>query len=333
MNTSLGPDTILVLNPHTAFSIYPERVVIESPDAVFTFVRRGAELVKRARFLLDGSHRLRDVSNRVGASHTELEETFRDLVNERALEDVTRLLDSETPEQFLSEYFPLCDFWARDIFSTRFWQAMLNGNATPELVLGWGFEFYHRVLGADEHNALSVNYCVDHQIREWLISHFAEECDHGQMFLDGMVASGFTIEQVAGSVPLPTSRALINYLDVLAVTDTIAYLGCYGVMHSPRAGQTRQRVGEQFDRFAQMYRFAQGLLEKIREHALLDLDLGHEGIVLERALTERIKVNRAVTSSILGAMMGIVRAFSCFFEGIYEYYSKPGVPLPRSSAF
>lgn len=332
MNTALGlgPETVVIFNPHVrCYRPQAERFVIDCPEATYTFSGHSALILSRAQYLLDGSNQISRIAEILGFPLNKLSSVLTELIAGGALQDITPLLTARTPETFLAAYFPLCDYWARDIFISRFWESVFSGTAPRSVVLGWGLEFYHRVVGADEHNALSVNYCADEKIKQWLITHFQEEADHAVMFAEGLATTGFDLEAVIASPPLPTTRALINYLNILAMTDLMAYLGCYGVMHSPRIGQTRERIDQQFEWLKQSYDFASGLLGKIHEHAVIDIDLGHNGILLERVLRERVPLSRAVAVGILGAAQGIVKAFVNFFDGIYEYYSAPNAALPR----
>jgi len=329
MPTELSPDTTLVLTPHARFFRTNNEYVLLTPNARYTFRERSADLFDKVKFLLDGSQSLKTVAERANVSFVELCQTLSLLVEDGGLRDVSALLAARTAEQFLDAYFPICDEWALDIFSYPFWQVTMSGQASPSTILGWGLEFYHRVMGADEHNAISVNFCRDQTIREWLQSHFAEEVDHGNLFLEGLVASGLDRERVLQSQPLPSTRALINFLNTLATSDIVAYLGCYGVMHSPRVGQTRENIDNQYNRLKEWYSFAVPLLNKIHEHAAVDIDLGHDGIVFERMINHQATIDAQTPVKVLGAMKGIVTAFVSFFGGIYEYYQSPAALIPR----
>lgn len=329
MSLKVTSGTTLALTPHARFYRKADQYVLVTPNVEYTFSQRSAEIFDKVKFLLEGSHDLGAVAEIADVPFGELSETLRLLVDERALTDVSALLSARTAEQLLAAYFPICDEWALDIFSYPFWQLIMSGQASRELVIGWGLEFYHRVMGADEHNAIALNFCQDETVRQWLTAHFAEEADHGFIFLDGLSGCGLDRQNVIESPPLPSTRALINYLNALAATDLIAYLGCYGVMHSPRVGQTRERIDLQYDLLKQHYTFAFPLLNKIHEHAAVDIDLGHDGIVFERVIKRQTTVDAETAIKILGAVKGIVTAFVCFFGGINEYYQSPAAQFPR----
>lgn len=329
MSSLLSPESTLTLTPHARFYADGGAHVLLTPEADYTFRGRGAAVFDKVKFLLDGSATMGGVAAASGVTFDELRATLAQPLEGGALRDVTTLLTAKTPGEFLEAYFPICDAWALDIFGRPFWEAMLTGQAPPPVVFGWGLEFYHRVIGADEHNALVVNYCHEEVVADWLRTHFAEETDHGFIFLDGLVSCGFDRQQVIQSPPLASTRALINYLNVLAATDLISYLSCYGVMHSPRSGQTRENIDRQYALLKRHYGFGRGLLDKIHEHALLDIDLGHDELVFERVLDGCDLSDGVVAVKTLGAVKGIVTAFVNFFDGIYDYYRSADAQLPR----
>ena len=74
-------------------------------------------------------------------------------------------------------------------------------------------------------------------------------------------------------------------------------------------------------------------MEAIRQHASLDLDLGHDSIVLEKLAARETEFTRDESIRILNAAWGVPGAFSRYFNGIYHYYGQPEAKLirPRST--
>jgi pyrroloquinoline quinone (PQQ) biosynthesis protein C len=322
-------ETVLIASPHLQLQS-GETTLLESPHATYRFTGRASELVRGILPLIEGHSSLGSIESTSGIPIAELSAVLGRILPED-LVDISPERYAKTPEQFMSLYFTVCDDWARYIFDSPFWNSMLNGRCSPMQVLGWGVEFYHRTLGADEHNETSVKHCDDPEVKDWLVEHFTEEFGHGDMFLRGLVASGLRAEDVLQSTALPTTRALIEYFDGLAARDTLAYLGCYGVLHSPRVGQTPERIREQFDKLVAHYPFAAGVLNAIREHALLDVDLKHDQIVLERLASAGRVFTGSAGSRIMNAAKGSVTAFSQYFDGMYQYYGGTEAALIRRS--
>lgn len=325
----LTEDSVPMLSPHARLSRREGAVVLDAPDAEYAYSGRGATLAAATVPLSDGSGNLRSIARGLGVGVGDVMRILLPPTRGGAIADIGPMLRTADPDAYLDDYFAICDCWARDIFVRPFWNRMLDGTASRNQVLGWGLEFYHRTVGADEHNARSVEYCTRGDVRGWLTEHFDEEYGHGEIFLDGLEACGFERPAVMRSAPLPSTRALIDYMADLARTDSVAYLGCYGILHSPRSGQTAERVDAQFDHLARLYPFASGILGKIREHAKLDLGLGHDHIVLETLIRRDGVPDHATTRSIMRAAHGMVTVFCGFFDGILDYYERPEARMPR----
>lgn len=323
---------VLMLCPHVRLQVDGTRLVADASGATFTFECSESDLLHDALLAFGGGASLRSAARR-GLSATLLQPAVDALTKHEVLVDLRPLLFAATIEHWLDAYFSICDRWARDIFACDFWFRVLDGTAPIDLVLGWAREFYHRTVGADEHNELSVCHCRDPFIKTALATHFREERGHGEIFLRGLVQCGVPRASVEGSAPLPTTRALIEYMNKLAVEDSLAYLGCYGILHSPRHGQTRERVRSQFDRLADLYPPAAPIIKAIEEHAVLDLALGHEQIELERYVRARGVPSREDSTRIMRAAHGMARVFAAFFAGIWSRYgceaTERGAEPPR----
>jgi pyrroloquinoline quinone (PQQ) biosynthesis protein C len=319
--------SIPMFSPHIAIKSEDVTTLV-SPHATYVYRGKARDVVETLLPLI-GRRSLKDLSHLTDLPVATISEALEPILSDD-LVDVAPVIHSPTASAFMSAYFELCDEWARYIFAEPFWQTMFAGQASRQQVLGWGVEFYHRTLGADEHNKASVDHCTaDSEVKEWLVEHFSEEFGHSDMFLHGLVACGFTADDVLNSKPLSSTRALIDYFTSLAETDTIGYLGCYGVLHSPRVGQTPSTVRSQFEQLSGYYPFASGVLNAIRDHALLDLDLEHDQIVLERLGAREAAFSANTGINILNAARGSVLAFVNYFQGIFTYYGSSDACLIR----
>lgn len=320
MTIALTAESILFPSPHLRVEPVADSMVFETLDACFKISGKGSEPAKKLFALLDGRKDIAAISKCTGMSLESVLRFFAPFYREQALYDLAPIVSAPDCDHFLDLYFQACDFWAGDIFNIPFWSKMLNGQASRWQVLGWGLQFYHRTVGADHHNATAVKYCSDAKIKEQLIVHYKEELGHGEIFLRGLGRCGFCPQRVATSQPIATTRALIDYMDNLGRTNSMAYLGCYGVLHSPRTGQTVGRLNSQFDRFCTLYPHAKPLLDKIRQHALIDLELGHEKIALEQLVPQYWPLPAKSRLDIIQAAIGMVDVFRKFFEGIERHF-------------
>ena len=320
---------VFILSPHASIRQDAQQLLVETPTATFAFGYRQPERLRGALYAFAHGSSVRGAAG--NAFTVNQIAPIVDALAGDGLAELTPLLVARTADDWLSAYFAICDTWALEIFTSEFWAAVLSGEASTGLVLGWAIEFYHRTVGADEHNELAVRHCRDPFVKVALEEHFREECGHGEMFLRGLTACNVPRIAVTGSTPLPTTRGLIEYMNGLAKSDSVAYLGCYGVLHAPRHGQTPEQVKTQFTRLARLYPAAAGAIRSMQEHAVLDLSLGHDQIELERYVRARGIPSLQITLRIINAARGMAMAFNRFFEGIHtHYHDRPaGVPTVR----
>lgn len=330
MNTFLEPTAKPLLGGHVKFTESDNEINVETNDAVYTFSDESGRIIAALKNRLDGSRHLSELASEAGVSTDELGETLAVLADDKVLIDARLIEEATSPEEFIEAYLDLCRLWVKEIFTTPFWQAIYSGQASRTLVLGWGVEFYHYVHAANEHMAAAVAYCrEDKVVRQWLAEHYVEEHDHGTIFLEGLAVAGLDREQVVNAPPLASTRTLINFLNELAISDSVAYTGAFGIMHAPESDQPRDAYQKFYDSLISSYGFAAGMFNAFRQHAALDADLGHEELLLKRILVRDGVVGPERIRKILAAARGAVEVFTLYFEGIYEFYSAPNAPLPR----
>src|SRR6185503_2508316 len=103
--------------------------------------------------LFDGSYSMIEVCERAGISSDVLSEVC-DAIGDDDLIDIRPVIELGEGSLFLRQYYELCDAWGEQVFACPFWNEVFAGTATYHRMLGWCMEFYHRTLGADEHNEL-----------------------------------------------------------------------------------------------------------------------------------------------------------------------------------
>jgi pyrroloquinoline quinone (PQQ) biosynthesis protein C len=320
MGVAVSPSFIPVFSPHATVIRAMNSVTVDCPDAVTEFMAPSGSNLLAALDHLDGRYSVSELAHYLLLDAADLCRLLEPLVECVAVWDGSGLIDKVDPEVQLATYYDLCDGWAKDIFVGPFWSQMLAGTAAPVVVLGWCEQFYHRTVGADEHNATAVGHCSNPALRADLAAHFAEELGHGEMFLRGLEACGMTRASILAKPPLPTTRALIEYMDGLGKADTLAYLACYGVLHSPRIGQNQEQARSQFQALVDAYPFAAPAIGAVAAHAQIDLTAGHDQIVFETHVRRVGGLSRDEALRSLRAAHGTVKCFNGFFAGILETY-------------
>jgi pyrroloquinoline quinone (PQQ) biosynthesis protein C len=332
MSNVLEPTSQPLLSRRARFVGDGDEVSVVTSDATYTYSGHSAGIISALVGRLNGSEQLGRLAGDAGVSLDELNATLAVLLEDGLLIDAAPA-EPASVEDFLQTYFRLCKFWEKDIFDHPFWDALSSGQASRNVVLGWGIETYHYVHSANEHMAAAVAYCRDNSVvRMWLAQHYIEEHNHGDIFLNGLVESGLSRELVSEAPPLASTRALINYLNELAISDTLAYSGVFGVMQPTSGTRTRADVDEVYQPLISAYGFASGMLGAFRTHSSLDADLDHNQILLKRILEREGFITPDGARRVLRAARGVVEYFILFFDGIHDYYGQEKNPLPRRRA-
>lgn len=306
------------------------KLIVNAPESEYTFSGHSAVILSRLEQRLDGTCKVGDLAYELGISAEELGATLGMLAVDDLLLDASAALQARAPVEFLTAYLKECRFWSKHIFIQPFWSALLSGQAAPSLIFGWGIEFYHYVEAANEHMAAAIAHChYDDQIRQQLAEHYVEEFDHSEIFLHGLSTSGFNIAQVKSAMPLASTRALINYLNELAISDTLCYAATFGVMQAAGEGTTKEGINQFYDLLSEHYPFARGLCDAIRKHALIDVELEHQALIIEQILSQMETVSVEDAQRIISAVKQTAEHFIFFFEGIHDYYRAPAARVPR----
>ena len=149
-----------------------------------------------------------------------------------------------------------------------------------------------------------------------------ERPSHSEIFLNGLTACGLDRSKIIASLPLSTTDSLLNYLFELAVNDTLCYTAAYGIMHSPQGCPSARTINEQFRCLSNKYQFAFPIFEAFREHALLDISLGHDNLVLQRICSQYGVFPVETRLNCLRVAMDVVGKFISFFNGIQSHYGQ-----------
>src|SRR5262249_44258806 len=124
-------------------------------------------------------------------------------------------------EQFYELHRKHCAYWLRPVYAHPLWDKMTTGRATRAQIIGFAFEKYHYIEGAYEHMAIAAANATP-EMMPHLARHFIEEYSHGDIYRKGL-RSLFRDELILAAQPLPSTRALINFLSESASRSSFAY--------------------------------------------------------------------------------------------------------------
>lgn len=307
-----------------------DKVHVETTTHEFEFGGLSVPSLMQILGLLDGKLTIAELAGKAGVRIEDITVLLQPLLAENAVLDTAAALRTQGGRTFFEAFRTECQFWTRPVFAQPFWRRILDGKASRELVLGWGVEFFHFVDAANEYMAAGVAHCrEDVVIREWCSRHFIEEAEHSEIFLDGLAKCGLDPTSIRDSRPLPSTRALINFLTEAAIEGAVPYLAAFGVMQPSTEPPDSARVGAFYEHLAGRYGFARPLFEAFCKHALIDVELEHQQTVIERVCSSRLEWPGPAAARAAEMARRLAEYFSLYFEGILDFYSQPGAQLPR----
>src|SRR6185369_15408700 len=91
---------------------------------------------------------------------------------------------------------------------------------------------------------------------------------------------------------------------------------------------TAAAINAFYDQLCVDYPPASPFFDAVRKHSLIDVDLDHQQLILQRLLERQERIDSPTAQRIMRAVLDTTEHFILFFEGIYDYYFSQ-VPIPR----
>jgi pyrroloquinoline quinone (PQQ) biosynthesis protein C len=212
-------------------------------------------------------------------------------------------------------------YWLDRVYDHPFWSLVGSGQASFSQILGFALEKYHYIEAAHEHMAYAASSDFSAALQPHLARHFLEEYTHGNIYRRGL-AHFFPDEAIITSIPLPTTRALVNYLNELAHGDTFAYYAANEVLQMTENGDGSDGPAELDRLMLQHYPESKPLVEAFNAHTRLDQGLEHQDAFLLMCKDQPALTARAVRGA-LAAAERIAEYLTLFLDGIQRHYAAP----------
>jgi pyrroloquinoline quinone (PQQ) biosynthesis protein C len=264
-----------------------QRVVIEYLQDQITLEGDGAILFGKIYPLLDGKMALDGIAARVA----ERPARVRSFLSELERAGVIALYDGADVDsdrgglsgrEFYALHHKYGSFWLRPVYQHPLWERIVSGQASRAQVLGFAFEKYHYIEGAYEHMAIAAANATPAMMPH-LARHFIEEFAHGDIYRRGLCAL-FDDHIVVHARPLPSTRALVNFLSETAARSSFSYYAGNELlqMTENRAEPDSGRSIDQFyDAMRAHYPYTAALIDAFVAHTQADQKLGHESVFAE----------------------------------------------------
>jgi pyrroloquinoline quinone (PQQ) biosynthesis protein C len=211
--------------------------------------------------------------------------------------------------------------WLEDVYRHPFWDKVTSGRASRAQVIGFAFEKYHYIEAAFEHMGIAAANATP-EMMPHLARHFIEEYTHGDIYRRGL-RSLFPDDVILRSQPLPSTRALVNYLSESASRSSFAYYAGNEVLQMTEntdddtAGGA---VNEFYDAMRKHYPYTDKLIDSFIAHTKADQKLGHADAFLEMCESVPPLTRREVNDA-LNVAKNMVEHLVLFMDGIDTFYA------------
>ena len=296
------------------------QVVVEHLAQEVVLEGAGAALFSKIAAHLDGKNSIGMIAERAGEAPARVEA----LTNMLSKAGIVSLLPADgasdnftmTGVEFHALHRKYCSFWLQPVYDHPLWEKMITGKASRAQVIGFAFEKYHYIEGAHEHMGVAAANATP-EMMPHLARHFIEEYTHGDIYRKGL-KSLFPDELVLNSQPLPSTRALINFLTETAARSSFAYYAGNEVLQMTENTNDESASKSIDDFYAAMrlhYPYSNKLIDSFIQHTNADQNLGHSDVFMEmcesvlpltrREVVDAMNVSRSMAEHLMLFMDGI----------------------------
>ena len=325
MNTAIP-----VLRRSAKVSRRDGRVLIQHLDEEISLEGAGAALLDRMLPLLDGKNKIEQIAARLEESPARV----RSLADSLRGAGVVSYLDpghegggTMTGAEFYAVHQRYSRYWLRDVYQHPLWDKITNGTASRAQVIGFAFEKYHYIEGAYEHMAVAAANSTK-EMMPHLARHFIEEYLHGDIYRKGL-QSLFPDDLVVHAQPLPSTRALVNFLSETAARSSFAYYAGNEVLQlteNTSDGEVSGSIDTFYDAMRKHYPWSDRLVASFIAHTHADQKLGHENVFLEMCASVP-PLSAAEVKDALNVAKLMTEHLMLFMDGIdLHYQNHPAGP-------
>ena len=302
------------------------RLVIEHLDEEIMLEGAGAALLDRMLPYLDGKNKIEQIAARLEESPGRVG-ALAEQLRGAGVVSFLEAAGTMTGMEFYAIHQRYARYWLRDVYAHPLWEKITEGTASRAQVIGFAFEKYHYIEGAYEHMAVAAANAT-REMMPHLARHFIEEYNHGDIYRKGL-QSLFPDDLVVHAQPLPTTRALINFLSETAARNSFAYYAGNEVLQLTENTSDDKVSGSIDDFYAAMrrhYPWSDRLVGSFIAHTHADQKLGHEDVFQEMCASVP-PLSAAEVKDALNVAKLMTEHLQLFMDGIDTHYREhPAVP-------
>jgi pyrroloquinoline quinone (PQQ) biosynthesis protein C len=299
------------------------RVVIDYLTDQITLEGKAAELFGRVMPHLDGATAVDRIADNVAETRGRVQTLLEALGKTGVVGFVDARTDTGptmTGEAFYALHRRHATHWLREVYEHPIWEAILSGRASRAQVLGFAFEKYHYIEGAYEHMAVAAANASP-EMMPHLARHFIEEYQHGDIYRKGL-RSLFPDEVVLAAQPLPSTRALVNYLRESAARDSFSYYAGNELLQmTENTGEAD--AGSSVETFyaalKRHYPYTDRIVDAFIAHTHADQKLGHADVFLEMCRSIP-PLSPAAVRDAMSTVRSMAEHLVLFLDGLDVHY-------------
>jgi len=289
----------------------------------------GGELFSKLQAQLDGRTTIETLAQKV----SEKPARVRALIQPLAKVGVVSFLSSKDDGALMAgvDFHALhrerALYWLDPVYRHPFWERVTSGKATRAQVLGFAFEKYHYIEAAFEHMGMAAANASP-EMMPHLARHFIEEYTHGDIYRKGL-RSLFPDDLVLRSQPLPSTRALVNYLSESALKSSFSYYAGNEVLQMTE-NTSDEKAGGAVDAFyaamRKHYPYTDKVIDSFIAHTKADQALSHDDAFM--LMCQSVPpLNRREVNEALNVAKNMAEHLLLFMDGIDVFYGNfPTVP-------
>jgi pyrroloquinoline quinone (PQQ) biosynthesis protein C len=301
-------------NGHVALRHMNEEVLLEGA---------AAELFTKIEAQLDGKSTIGAIAEKISEKPRRLRALAQELEKAGVLSFLSTRDDGKltTGVEFYKIHREHCMHWLEPVYQHPLWEKMTTGKATRAQVIGFAFEKYHYIEAAFEHMGIAAANATP-EMMPHLARHFIEEYTHGDIYRKGL-RSLFDNEVILRSQPLPSTRALVNYLNESAERSSFAYYAGNELLQmTENTGDDKagRAVDDFYDAMKKHYPYTDKLIESFIAHTKADQKLGHADAFLLMCQSVPPLTRREVNDA-LNVAKNMAEHLLLFMDGIETFYA------------
>jgi pyrroloquinoline quinone (PQQ) biosynthesis protein C len=311
----------VVLKRTAKVSDHSRNLVIEHLGHEVTLEGAGADLFRKLMPHLTGQETLEQIAKKVGESLDRTKALVSPLTEAGVLAEFTGE-NTMTGIEFHALHRKYVTFWLEPVYAHPLWEKMVSGKATRAQIIGFAFEKYHYIEGAHEHMGIAAANSTP-EMMPHLARHFIEEYTHGDIYRKGL-KSIFQDDLILRSQPLPSTRALVNFLSETAARNSFSYYAGNEVLQmteNTSDDSAAQSIDDFYDALRKHYPFSKKLIDSFIMHTNADQNLGHSDVFLEMCESVPPLTHKEVVDA-MNVSKSMVEHLQLFMDGIDIWYGQ-----------